>query len=125
MALLVWYKGGVWTIEQPRGSLLKEHPAMQTMIHLYQMFKGMPELHSNPVLVHSLHLGDFGAPTEKPVMLYSSETLELTAPKTTRRSTTNQTPLAVTYFDKSGERRCTGTPALKQSQQYPPAFHGC
>ena len=52
---------GIWfVLEQPRGSLLEYHPAMQRVLKLVRVWR------------KHVRMGDFAAPTEKGIWLYSS-----------------------------------------------------
>lgn len=52
---------GIWVVmEQPRGSLLEHHPAMQLLLKLCQFWR------------KSIKMGDFAAPSQKDTWLYSS-----------------------------------------------------
>ena len=117
LALLAWYKGSMWVLEQPRGSILKEHPAFQQLLHIYTSSLMRTQLCGGPILCHSLSLGDYGALSHKPITLYSPEAMELQAPSSSQPA--SSVALATTYIDQHGHRRCTGTTALKQSQEYP------
>ena len=118
LALLTWYRGCVWTLEQPRGSVLQEHPAMQQLLHLYQRYKEIHGLCTRGVLSHPHCLGSFGAPSEKPIMLYAAEHVQLVPPSSLHTSSRGVS-LATVYYDQSGQKRVTGTSDLKQSQEYP------
>ena len=94
-------------------------------------------------------LFDFGAATQKPICLYSTEEVSLTAPPVVSErvgsAPTAYTLLAPTvtfdgsclcfrnafdrwsclcfrYLDQHGQRRCVGGEGLKQTENYPPAF---
>lgn len=54
-ALKVW-----WVLEQPKGSVMQDHPAMQFFIKQISCFR------------HYIAMEDYGAPTQKPTWLYSS-----------------------------------------------------
>lgn len=55
---------GIWIIwEQPRGSLMEHHPAMQKLFQHMRFWR------------QHVRLGLFGAATEKGTWLYSSQTL--------------------------------------------------
>ena len=53
-ALQVW-----WVLEQPKGSLMQEHPAFQQFMRRVQTFR------------YYLAMRDYGGPTQKPTWLYS------------------------------------------------------
>ena len=61
LIILCASRGINWVLEQPQGSLLERHPAMQWLFTLLQVWR------------KSIKMGDFQAPTQKATWLYSGE----------------------------------------------------
>ena len=94
LAVLSFWCGAVFTLEQPRGSRLEMHPLVQWLIE-YLESHGVP-LHRQP-----LSLGDFGSSSQKPIWIYGlHEDMDLTPvetilPETDEVATASDCP--VTY----------------------------
>ncbi|CAE7373324.1 unnamed protein product [Symbiodinium natans] len=97
-------------MEQPRGSLLQEHPGMQALFSRTTWYK------------HHILMRNFGGPTDKGTWLYSSHKLiqDLYRFRPLLKKEHIEPPqLVERYVDPSG-RTCTkGGPDLKASQAYP------
>ena len=65
LALLAFARGCGFTWEQPRGSQMWHHPACQAILEWMGTLAAQ-------VFRSEIHLGDFLAPTEKPIWLYST-----------------------------------------------------
>lgn len=91
LSMLCWLRGGVPTVEQPRGSMLVYHPAVQHWIHVLQ-------ISGTSLLEHSFDLGRFGAPTQKPIVLYSPQSLDLVVPLETFARCELHPPTAIVYL---------------------------
>ena len=61
LIILCASRGINWVLDQPQGSLLERHPAMQWLFTLLQVWR------------KSIKMGDFQAPTQKATWLYSGE----------------------------------------------------
>ncbi|CAK9085109.1 unnamed protein product [Durusdinium trenchii] len=101
---------GIWfVLEQPRGSLLEYHPAMQRVLKLVRVWR------------KHVRMGDFAAPTEKGTWLYSSrpeiEELHKFKPKCLP-APQEEVQLVDHYVDSRGQKRVKGNRALKKSQAY-------
>lgn len=59
LILIAASKGCFWIVEQPRGSLLQEHPGFQKVLHLLRVWR------------KHIKMGNYGAATEKGTWLYS------------------------------------------------------
>lgn len=73
MSMLCWLRGGIPTIEQPRNSKLVYHPVMQQWLQL--LGASNTSMHR-----HDYDPGLFGAPTQKPIWVYTPVSLELDVP---------------------------------------------
>jgi len=92
--MICWLRGSVPTIEQPRGSKLVYLPAIQAWLHCLGALGA--ELHQ-----HDIDLGLFGAPTQKPIMLYSPVTLDLQAPLQSFHRAEDYPATAIVRFDSN------------------------
>ena len=100
-----------WTLEQPRNSLMTEHPCMRQFFKLHEVWKV------------SMNMGQFGAPTLKPSWLFSNLPIidQIHLHKGVFKE--NYHPLVWTSKGPDGRKQVTGlTKDLKASQAYPPKF---
>ncbi len=106
-----------WVVENPQNSLLWDYPA----------FKAITTAEAHHVV--RTELGAYGADSQKPVYLKGTPwwlpALSRTCPKLRKKDLrASGVKTTEVYVDKSGRKRCTGSPQLKATQVYPPAF-GC
>ena len=136
LVLLLWCRGHVWSLENPANSQLEHAAPMQ---YLIRWFLERTSMGYEAATMHQfrISLGDFGAPTLKPVWFYASEDLSepLTAPQRfSQRKHPNHAPQVtitclgmqlllrlpcVPCVDAEGQLRCCGGPDLKATQEYP------
>ena len=145
LAVLSFWRGAVFTLEQPRGSRLEMHPLVQWLIEYL-------ESHGAPLYRQPLSLGDFGSVSQKPIWIYGlHEDMDLTPvevilPETDEVATASascpvtyknlactvaskeQVPrkplLKHRYTGDDGRTRVSGGPGLKQTQSYPKMLLG-
>ena len=101
-----------WALEQPRSSLMTEHPCMRQFFRLQEVW------------TISLNMGEFGAPTLKPSWLFSNLAIidELHLHKGVFNKEKDNS-LVVLAKGADGSQKVTGrTKDLKASQAYPPKF---
>ncbi len=108
-------RGVLWFVEQPAGSLMEHHPKfiwLGTIVPIYRI---------------RLKMGEFGAPTEKPTLLFSNNKaalnriLDYKTRKWNRAMKTHG--LVSNYIDANGVKRVSGDMKnLKKSQAYPRGF---
>lgn len=127
LLLVAAAKGCWWVCEQPATSLMEKHVLFQRLLRL--------------VAVHKLRIrmSDYGAPTPKPTILYSSPLLANMGSVTawlghqaieslsdfSVQTELEQRKMVRHYVDGSGKSRVTGSRDLKASQAYPRQCHGC
>ena len=88
LSMLCWLRGGIPTIEQPRNSKFIYHPVMQEWLRLLGA--------SNVSLQqHDYDLGLFGAPTKKPINVYTPVSLELDVPLVACERAPDHPPTAI------------------------------
>ena len=108
-AMGVW-----WVLEQPAGSFMFRHRRMQDF------------LRDNVVWRSVVHMATFGALTSKPSWLYSNRSWCPDIAKLALRWSVagdGHSPLSCQYENETGRKCVDGLPkALKESQQYTPAF---
>lgn len=113
LIILCASRGINWVLEQPQGSLLERHPAMQWLFTLLQVWR------------KSIKMGDFQAPTQKATWLYSGhryiEEIDNYKPRQGTRAVASG-PMVRHYRDSKGRPRVQGASGLKDSQSYTPAF---
>ena len=101
VALIVYYRGGLFLLEQPRNSKMQLHPAVQFMLdHLMS--------HGRPILRNTVHLGQYGADSDKPVWLYCLEELQL--PEYAPENSSSSSSLPVTVETLGLCNLCTSMP---------------
>ena len=74
LALLAWCRGCCFSIENPRG-----HPCMQLVVRWLRE-KDHQGFGTCCLKQHSVSLGKFGAPTQKPVLIYSADVMDIDLP---------------------------------------------
>ena len=79
LALLAWCRGCCFSIENPRGSSLIEHPCMQLVVRWLRE-KDHQGFGTCCLKQHSVSLGKFGAPTQKPALIYSADVMDSDLP---------------------------------------------
>lgn len=101
-----------WILEQPQGSWMEVHPLFQQVLRLMEVWR------------HRLSMGSYGAPSEKPTWLYSSNEaithLEEFKPRGVKCE--EKVSLVDHYLDGEGNKRIKGNSNLKLSQSYPVGF---
>ncbi|CAL1129927.1 unnamed protein product [Cladocopium goreaui] len=104
-AKFVW-----WLLEQPGSSCMELHPLFQHMLKMLTIHK------------LGINMSDFGAPTTKRTLLYSShrEVENLLEYKVEPQLQDRE--MVVSYTNHKGERRIHGGRDLKGSQAYPKQF---
>ena len=80
LALLLYLRGHIWTMENPVNSQLQNSSAVQYFVRWLKR-KEEQGLEDASMLQFQVNLGDWGAPSLKPVWIYASE--DLTEPLTT------------------------------------------
>ena len=109
--LLVASALNVWVIlEQPSTSLMQYHVLFQKYLRLA------------PMRVLTMQMADFGSPTAKPTLLYSSSDAIDMLPMFKTRRRLHEREMVRRYIDHTGRPRVCGGADLKSSQAYP---RGC
>ena len=152
LMLLAWCKGCCVTLENPRHSKLEIYPTIQALVR-FLLDRDHEGFEGAALLKHAISLGDFGAPSQKPIWLYSTYDITTTLrdaarngsprrPPSTDASVTircpgcnsimhvlypsiNITHLVHRYKNSAGEDKVHGGPGLKTSQEYPARPAGC
>lgn len=108
-------RGLIFLVEQPRGSLLEFHPRWQQLVRHMKIWR------------LTLHMMDYGAPTEKATWIYSNykdvANLDLFRSGRARHRRKQQSVKLCTHVKgDDGVVRAYGGPDLKSSQTYTPEF---
>lgn len=111
LALIAQARGCIWVIEQPFSSLMREHPRMKHLMDVVTTWQ------------ITVYLGNFGANSVKPLVLYSNSQ-EFLANFSGQRKPTLANPVqnCRAYVDRLGIKRVVGLTQLKATQAYPPQF---
>ena len=115
LILYIYEAQGVWwVLEQPRNSLLEQHPRFQSFLSHREVFRTRVDL------------GSFGSSSQKPLWLYSNKKwvgeISRYASRWWDPSMTDM-ELVQVRPDSTGALRVYGVPkSLHESQHYPPAF---
>ncbi len=104
-----------WIIENPERTKIYEYPAMKMVVD------------EAPVLTVRTELGAFGAESVKPVLLkgaapWLGQLEERCSAEVREHLRVSGQKTTMVYIDGAGEKRCQGTKALSQSQEYPMGF---
>lgn len=65
--IVIWVAASLhcwWILEQPQGSWMQQHPCFQHVLKALDVYR------------HRLAMGDYGAKSQKPTWLYSSDLVE-------------------------------------------------
>ncbi|CAK8999972.1 Putative rhamnose biosynthetic enzyme 1 [Durusdinium trenchii] len=109
--LLICAAKCVWfCLEQPGTSIMELHTLFQRFIKIVALRK------------LKLKMGDYGAPTLKPTILYSSHKAVDLLPNYQVRRRLVQKQMVKRYVDGKGKPRVCGGMDLKRSQAYPKQF---
>ena len=107
-------RGVHYVIEQPRSSLMFEHPRLARVLAKHKAERV------------NCDLGCFGAETLKPVMFVGTAPylakLGVVAGSSLRKRLQTKTAgkkTGIVYFDKRGKKRVVGSKLLKKTQSYP------
>ncbi|CAE7226682.1 unnamed protein product [Symbiodinium microadriaticum] len=101
-ALLAWWRGSVFTIENPKGSQLVNTVPMQYLISFFKDKGGLNQ--------YTINLGDWGAESLKPLWIYSADdvTEALTSYTSFQKGGHSNLPVTYTTRDVNGAERVTG-----------------
>ena len=103
LMLLAWCKGCCITLENPRNSKLEIYPTMQALVR-FLLEREREGFEGAALLRHAIYLGDFGAPSQKPIWLYS--TYDITS--TLRDAARHGSPRRPHSTDANVTIRCPG-----------------
>jgi len=110
LMLIASAKGVFWCLEQPSSSTMEYHPVFQMLLRLVTVRRVI------------FKMSQFGGPTPKRTILYSSHrcVADIMAHTVPERLRPRQ--MVVRYLNKEGKVRFKGGSALKGSQSYPAPF---
>jgi len=111
LLLLLASRGCWWVLEQPQGSLMQEHPALQHLMSVMTVYR------------HCIQMCHYGASSKKRTWLYSNARwiCDVDLYKTCIQPRC-PTQLVTTSINKAGKVTTTGNADLKASQHYPVGF---
>ncbi|CAK8998358.1 unnamed protein product [Durusdinium trenchii] len=112
LLLLAAARGVWWVLEQPKGSLLEYHPAMQRVLRRIRVWRKY------------VRMADYAAASDKGTWLHSSrpEIEDLDQFKPRRVVKRKAVALVDHYVDSKGKHRVKGNSQLKVSQAYTQEF---
>lgn len=107
----IWISKGVFfVIEQPKGSLMDQHPRFQAFLRKFKIYRKY------------IAMADFGGETTKGSWLYSAHKFIHNLDDFKEPAPKSNHALVNKYVDKCGRTKIAGNKNLKLSQHYPDGF---